>query len=108
MDLLILRLYATEILDIVVSRPPFNSTKKHTVEDAKKLLLISVCNLCKIFTHNFNCSIEDAKGVRTYCIQAIGDRLILFTTSLIDKKKYLSIELASSVIENDIDEFFLY
>ena len=94
-DLLILRLSdATEILDIEVSGPPFNSTKQHTVGDAKKLLLISVCGLCRILLNNFDCSIENAKEVRTYCIQAIGVRVTLFATSLIDKKKYLAIELA--------------
>ncbi|RIB13486.1 hypothetical protein C2G38_1728632 [Gigaspora rosea] len=108
-DLLILRLSdATEILDIEVSGPPFNSTKKHTVGDAKKLLLLSVCSLCKILANNFDCLIEDAKQVRTYCIQAIGDRLTLFATSLIDKKKYLAIELASCIIPFSFDAISCY
>jgi hypothetical protein len=99
---------ATEILDIEVSGPSFNSTKQHTVGDAKKLLLISVCGLCKILSNNFDCLIEDAKGVKTYCIQAIGDRLTLFVTSLIDKKKYLAIELASCIIPFSFDAISCY
>ncbi|CAG8620561.1 8723_t:CDS:2 [Diversispora eburnea] len=36
--------------------------------------------------------------VKSYSIQAIGDKLTLFSVSLVDKKKYLAIELASCVI----------
>ncbi|GBB84815.1 hypothetical protein RclHR1_01140004 [Rhizophagus clarus] len=108
-DLLILRLSdATEILDTEVSGPPFNSTKKHTIGDTKKLLLMSVCSLCKILANNFDCPIKDAKGVRTYCIQAISDRLTLFATSLIEKKKYLAIELASCIIPFSFDTISCY
>ncbi|CAG8522125.1 2525_t:CDS:10 [Cetraspora pellucida] len=61
-DLLILQLSdAVKILDIEVSGPPFNYTKKHTIGNAKKLLLLSVCSLCKILANNFDCSIEDVK-----------------------------------------------
>ena len=77
MDLLILKLSdTTEILYIEVSGPPYNSTKKYTVGDTKKLLLISVCNLCKIFANNFDCLIEDTKQVRTYCIQDLLHQVI--------------------------------
>ncbi|CAG8698669.1 29976_t:CDS:10 [Racocetra persica] len=75
---------ATEILDIEVSGPPFNSTKKHTVGDAKKLLLLSVCSLCKILANNFDCLIEDAK------------------------QKYLAIELASCIIPFSFDAISCY
>nr|CAG8451459.1 5081_t:CDS:2 [Entrophospora candida] len=98
-DLLVLRLTdATEILYIEVSGPPYKPNKKHTVGDAKKLLVMAICNLCSILSNNFDCPIDDAKKVRSYSIQAIGDRLTLFAISLVDKKKYLAIELASCII----------
>ncbi|CAG8563740.1 8844_t:CDS:2, partial [Ambispora leptoticha] len=96
-DVLVLRLSdATEILHVEVSGPPYKPEKKHTVGDAKKLLMMAVCNLCRMLANNFDCSIEIAKKVRSYCIQAIGDKLTLFAVSLVDKKKYLAIELASN------------
>ncbi|CAG8549115.1 763_t:CDS:1, partial [Cetraspora pellucida] len=98
-DLLVLRLSdATEILHIEVSGPLYKPEKKHIVGDVKKLLIMAVCNLCRILVNNFDCPIEIAKKVRLYCIQAIGDKLILFVISLVDKKKYLAIELALCII----------
>ncbi|CAG8582263.1 4991_t:CDS:1 [Diversispora eburnea] len=98
-DLLVLRLSdATEILHVEVSGPPYKLDKKHTVRDAKKLLMMGVCNLCRILANNFDCPIDDAKKVKSYSIQAIGDRLTLFAVSLVNKKKYLAIELASCII----------
>ncbi|CAG8459177.1 1144_t:CDS:2, partial [Acaulospora colombiana] len=45
-DLLVLRLSdAMEILHVEVSGPPYKPEKKHTVGDAKKLLMMAVCNL---------------------------------------------------------------
>ncbi|CAI2178971.1 7731_t:CDS:2 [Funneliformis geosporum] len=93
--LLILRLSdATEILDIEVSGP-FNSNKKHTVGNAKKLLPISVCGLCRILANNFDCSIKDAKELEHIAFK----QFTLFATSLIDKKKYL----ATSIIPFSFD-----
>src|SRR5581483_4132147 len=61
-DLLVLRLSdATEILHIEVSGPPYKPEKKHTVGDAKKLLMMAICNLCRILANNFDCPIDDAK-----------------------------------------------
>ncbi|CAG8533232.1 90_t:CDS:1 [Funneliformis mosseae] len=98
-DLLVLRLSdATEIIYVEVSRSPYKSKKKHTVRDAKKLLMMAVCNLCRILMNNFDCPIEIAKKVRLYSIQAIRNKLILFAVSLVDNKKYLAIELASCII----------
>ncbi|CAG8773240.1 31580_t:CDS:2, partial [Gigaspora margarita] len=103
-DLLVLRLTdATEILYIEVSGPPYKPDKKHTVGDAKKLLIMDICNLCRTLSNNFDCPIDDAKKVRSYNIQAIGDRLTLFAISLVDRKKYLAIEL-SSFIRNEFLE----
>ncbi|CAG8663219.1 23006_t:CDS:2 [Gigaspora rosea] len=90
-DLLILRLsYARELLNVEVSGPPYRSTKKHTVGDIKKLLMMAICNLCRLLGNNLDCNIEDAKNVKTYNIQVIGDRLTLFAVSLANKKKYLA------------------
>ncbi|CAJ0754943.1 21186_t:CDS:2 [Entrophospora sp. SA101] len=97
-DLLVLRLTdATEILYIEVSGPPYKPNKKHTVGDAKKLLMIAICNLCRILSNNFDCPIDDAKKVRSYSIQAIGDRLTLFAISLVDKKKKTSEKIRSFI-----------
>ncbi|CAG8785771.1 14135_t:CDS:2, partial [Cetraspora pellucida] len=76
-DLLVIRLSdATEILHVEVSGPPFKADKKHTIGDIKKLLMMA----------------------------AIGDKLTLFSVSLVDKKKYLAIELASCVIPFSFEE----
>ncbi|CAJ0922745.1 3174_t:CDS:2 [Entrophospora sp. SA101] len=64
---------AMEILYVEVSGSPYKHDKKHTIRDVKKLLVMAVCNLCRILSNNFDCSIDDAKQVRTYSIQAIGD-----------------------------------
>ena len=45
--LLVLRLAdGIEVMNTEVSGPPFKTTKAHTVGDVKKLLMMSVCNLC--------------------------------------------------------------
>ncbi|CAG8458244.1 7262_t:CDS:10 [Acaulospora morrowiae] len=76
-DLLVLRLSdTTEILHVEVSGPPYKLKKKYTVRDAKKLLMMAVCNLCRILVNNFDCPIEIAKKVRSYCIQEIQDNII--------------------------------
>ncbi|CAG8455851.1 4893_t:CDS:1 [Funneliformis caledonium] len=98
-DLLVLRLLdITEILHVEVSRPPYKPEKKHTVREAKKLLMIAVCNLCRILANNFDCLIEITKKVKLYSIQIIGDKLTLFAILLIDNKKYLAIKLALYII----------
>ncbi|CAG8791021.1 6634_t:CDS:2, partial [Cetraspora pellucida] len=80
-DLLVIRLSdATEILHVEVSGPPFKVDKKHTIGDIKKLLMMV----------------------------AIGDKLTLFSVSLVDKKKYLAIELASCVIPFSFEEIGCY
>ncbi|CAG8734980.1 31575_t:CDS:2 [Racocetra persica] len=80
-DLLVIRLSdATEILHVEVSGPPFKADKKHTIGDIKKLLMMA----------------------------AIGDKLTLFSVSLVDKKKYLAIELASCVIPFSFEEIGCY
>ncbi|RIB12108.1 hypothetical protein C2G38_2101793 [Gigaspora rosea] len=108
-DLLVLRLTdATEILYIEVSGPPYKPDKKHTVGDAKKLLMMAICNLCRTLSNNFDCPIDDAKKVRSYSIQAIGDRLTLFAISLIDRKKYLAIELSSCIIPFSFEAIACY
>ena len=69
-DLLILRLSdARELLNVEVSGPPYRSTKKHTVGDIRKLLVMAVCSLCRLLGNNLDCNIEDAKNVKTYSIQ---------------------------------------
>ncbi|CAG8755008.1 13516_t:CDS:2, partial [Funneliformis caledonium] len=86
-DLLVLRLSdVTEILHVEVSGPPYKPEKKHTVRDAKKLLMMAVCNLCRILANNFDYPIEIAKKVKSYSIQAIGDKLTLFKCYLIKLK----------------------
>ncbi|CAG8546991.1 7857_t:CDS:2 [Cetraspora pellucida] len=108
-DLLILRLSdARELLNVEVSGPPYRSTKKHSVGDVKKLLMMAICNLCRLLGNNLDCNIEDAKNVKTYSIQVIGDRLTLFTVSLADKKKYLAVELASCIIPFTFDAISCY
>ncbi|CAG8604183.1 8526_t:CDS:10 [Funneliformis caledonium] len=108
-DLLVLRLSdGMEVMNTEVSGPPFKNTQAHTVGDVKKLLMMSVCNLCQLFGSNLNCSIKDAKGVKTYNIQIIGDRLTLFSVSLADKKKYLALELATCTIPFSFDSISNY
>nr|CAG8477317.1 10514_t:CDS:2 [Entrophospora candida] len=108
-DLLVIRLSdATEILHVEVSGPPFKADKKHTIGDIKKLLMMAVCNLCRILASNFDCPIDYAKKVKSYSIQVIGDKLTLFSVSLVDKKKYLAIELASCVIPFSFEEIGCY
>ncbi|CAG8660516.1 19539_t:CDS:2, partial [Dentiscutata erythropus] len=107
--LLILRLSdARELLNVEVSGPPYRSTKKHTVGDIKKLLIMAICNLCRLLGNNLDCNIEDAKNVKTYSIQVIGDRLTLFAVSLANKKKYLAVELASCIIPLTFDAISCY
>ncbi|CAG8579992.1 13413_t:CDS:2, partial [Acaulospora morrowiae] len=108
-DLLILRLSdAREFLNVEVSGPPYRSTKKHTVGDIKKLLVMAICSLCRLLSNNLDCNIEDAKNVKTYSIQVIGDRLTLFAVSLLDKRKYLAVELASCIIPFSFDAIACY
>ncbi|CAG8720416.1 1444_t:CDS:2, partial [Funneliformis mosseae] len=103
-DLLIQRLSDNmEVMNTEVSGSPFKTAQPHAVGDIKKLLMMSVCNLCQLFRSNLDCSVKDAKGVRTYSIQVIGDRLTLFSVSLIDRKKYLAIELATCIIPFSFD-----
>ncbi|KAF0392236.1 hypothetical protein F8M41_010554 [Gigaspora margarita] len=103
-DLLILRLSdAREFLNVEVSGLPYKSKKKHTVGDVKKLLIMAICSLCQLFGNNLDCNIEDAKNVKTYSIQVIGDRLTLFAISLAGKRKYLTVELASCMIPFSFD-----
>ncbi len=68
-DLLIIRLSdAKELLNAEVSGPPYRSTKKHTVDDVKKLLMMTIYSLCRLLSSNLDCNIEDAKNVKTYSI----------------------------------------
>ncbi|RHZ49555.1 hypothetical protein Glove_519g46 [Diversispora epigaea] len=98
-DLLVLRLLdVTEILHVEVFGSLYKLDKKYMVGDAKKLLMMDVCNLCRILVNNFDCLINDVKKVKSYSIQTIGDRLTLFAISLVNKKKYFAIELASCII----------
>ncbi|CAG8590647.1 12728_t:CDS:2 [Ambispora gerdemannii] len=107
-DLLILRLSdARELLNVEVSGPPYRSTKKHTVGDVKKLLVMAICSLCRLLGNNLDCNIEDAKNVKTYSIQVIGDRLTLFAVSLADKRKYLAVELASFIRNEFVEQEIL-
>ncbi|RIA80493.1 hypothetical protein C1645_745217 [Glomus cerebriforme] len=108
-DVLVLRLSdMNELLKIEVSGPPYKSTKRHTVGDAKKLLMMAVCSLCRMLSDNLDCPIEDAKKVRTYSIQSVGDRITLFAISLVEKKKYLAVELASCVIPFSFEAITCY
>ncbi|GBC05056.1 hypothetical protein RclHR1_00600019 [Rhizophagus clarus] len=99
---------ARELLNLEVSGPPYRSTKKHTVGDVKKLLIMAICSLCQLLGNNLDCNIEDAKNVKTYSIQVIGDRLTLFAVSLVEKRKYLAVELASCVIPFAFDAITCY
>ncbi|RGB32388.1 hypothetical protein C1646_743887 [Rhizophagus diaphanus] len=99
---------ARELLNVEVSGPPYRSMKKHTVGDVKKLLIMAICSLCRLLGNNLNCNIEDAKNVKTYSIQVIGDRLTLFSVSLADKRKYLAVELASCIIPFAFDAITCY
>ncbi|CAB4434654.1 unnamed protein product [Rhizophagus irregularis] len=113
-DLLILRLSdARELLNVEVSGPPYRLTKKHTVGDVKKLLIMAICSLCRLLGNSLDCNIEDAKNVKTYSIQVIGDRLTLFAVSLVEKRNYskewlhLPDDDISLVTEEDMDEIFM-
>ncbi|CAH1758278.1 12273_t:CDS:2 [Entrophospora sp. SA101] len=90
-----------EILNVEFLGLPFRSTKDHTVGDVKKLLIMAVCSLCYSLGDYLDCSVEDAKKVKSYSIQVIGNRLTLFAISLFDKKKYLAVELSSSLLEEN-------
>jgi len=108
-DLLVVRLSdGMEILNTEVSGPPFKATITHTVGDAKKLLMMSICSLCRIFGNNLDCSVKDAKGIKTYSIQIVGDRLTLFSVSITDQKKYLAVEIASCMIPFSFDSVSYY
>ncbi|CAG8648778.1 16192_t:CDS:2, partial [Racocetra fulgida] len=69
---------ATEILHVEVSGPPYKPEKKHTVGDAKKLLMMAVCNL-------------SSKQL-----------------DLLKKKKYLALELASCIIPFSFEAIMCY
>ncbi|CAJ0768977.1 3226_t:CDS:2, partial [Entrophospora sp. SA101] len=97
-----------EILNVEVSGPPSRNTKDHTVGDIKKLLSMAVCSLCCSLGDYLDCSIEDAKKIKSYSIQVIGNRLTLFAVSLFDKKKYLAIELSSCTIPFSYDSISCY
>ncbi|CAI2194595.1 12069_t:CDS:2 [Funneliformis geosporum] len=108
-DLFVVRLSdGMEILNTEVSGPPFKATISHTVGDVKKLLMMSICSLCRIFGNNLDCSAKDAKGIKTYNIQVVGDRLTLFSVSITDQKKYLAVELASCMIPFSFDSISYY
>ncbi|CAG8769369.1 5720_t:CDS:2, partial [Dentiscutata erythropus] len=108
-DLLVIHLAdGIEIMNTEVSGPPLKATQTHTVGDIKKLLMMSVCNLCRIFGNNLDCSVDDAKGIKTYSIQIIGDRLTLFSISLISQKKFLAVEMASCLIPFSFDTITYY
>ena len=54
-ELLVLRLSdACELLMVKVSGPPHRSTRRHTVGDAKKLLMMAVCSLCRVLASNLD------------------------------------------------------
>ncbi|RIB16466.1 hypothetical protein C2G38_2316507 [Gigaspora rosea] len=94
-DLLILRLSDTrEFLNVEVSGPPYRSKKN--------------IRLCRLLGNNLDCNIEDAKNVKTYSIQVIKNRLILFAVFLAGKKKYLAVELASCIIPFTFDAITCY
>ncbi|CAG8665055.1 12410_t:CDS:2, partial [Funneliformis caledonium] len=97
-----------ELLNVEVSGPPYRLTKKHTVGDVKKLLIMAICSLCRLLGNSLDCNIEDAKNVKTYSIQVIGDRLTLFAVSLVEKRKYLAVELASCVTPFAFDAITCY
>ncbi|GET55964.1 hypothetical protein GLOIN_2v1787785 [Rhizophagus irregularis DAOM 181602=DAOM 197198] len=35
---------------------------------------MAICSLCRLLGNSLDCNIEDAKNVKTYSIQVIGDR----------------------------------
>ncbi|RIA99768.1 hypothetical protein C1645_730679 [Glomus cerebriforme] len=108
-DLLVLRLSdGMEVMNTEVLGPPFKATITHTVGDVKKLLMMSLCSLCRILGNNLDCNVKDAKGIKTYSIQIVGDRLTLFFVSLADKKKYLAVEMASYMIPFSFDSISYY
>ncbi|RIA90324.1 hypothetical protein C1645_737965 [Glomus cerebriforme] len=108
-DLLVLRLSdRMEVMNTEVSGPPFKAIITHTVRDAKKLLMMSVCSLCRILGNNLDYSIKDTKEIKTYSIQIVGDQLTLFSVSLTDKKKYLAVEMASCMIPFSFDSISYY
>ncbi|CAJ0651801.1 9512_t:CDS:2 [Entrophospora sp. SA101] len=108
-DLLVTHLVdGKEIVDVEVSGPPYNPQESHTVGDIKKLLMMAVCNLCCIFGNDLNCKIEDAKKIKSFSIQVIGDRLTLFSVSLFDRRKYLAVELASCIIPFSLDSIVYF
>ncbi|CAG8762530.1 7456_t:CDS:1, partial [Funneliformis caledonium] len=56
-DLLIQRLSDNmEVMNTEVSGSPFKTAQPHVVGDIKKLLMMSVCNLCQLFCSNLDCS----------------------------------------------------
>ena len=108
-DLLVIRLSdGLEIMNTEVSEPSFKVTQEHTVRNAKKLLMMSVCSFCQMLGNNLDCSIEIAKGIKTYSIQIINDHLTLFSVSLIGKEKFLSVELVFCLIPFSFDAIHYY
>ncbi|CAG8571490.1 21767_t:CDS:2, partial [Gigaspora rosea] len=67
-----------------------------------------ILSLCRLLGNNLDCNIEDAKNVKTYSIQVIKNRLILFAVFLAGKKKYLAVELASCIIPFTFDAITCY
>ncbi|CAG8765531.1 3856_t:CDS:2, partial [Racocetra fulgida] len=63
----------TDLLVVYLSDGVEIISTEVSVGDVKKLLMMSVCSLCRIFGNNLDCSIDDTKGIRTYSIQIIGD-----------------------------------
>jgi hypothetical protein len=70
--------------------------------------MMSICSLCRIFGNNLDCSVKDAKGIKTYSIQVVGDRLTFFSVSITDQKKYLAVEIASCMIPFPFDSISYY
>ncbi|RUS26985.1 hypothetical protein BC938DRAFT_483866 [Jimgerdemannia flammicorona] len=100
-DHLILQLSdGREIVNVEVSGPPFKPRGAHTVGDIKKLLMVAVCNLCRLFGNFLDCDVEIE--------DVIGDRLTLFTVSIAGRKEYLVIELASCIIPFAFDDMRCY
>ncbi|CAG8564851.1 14239_t:CDS:2 [Acaulospora morrowiae] len=54
---------ARELLNVEVSGP-CRFTKKHTVGDIKKLLVMAICSLCRLLGNNLDFNIKDAKDVK--------------------------------------------
>ncbi|GES80129.1 hypothetical protein GLOIN_2v1787785 [Rhizophagus clarus] len=104
------------IKEIEVSGPPYKSTERHTVDDAKKLLMMAVCSLCRILADNLDCPIEYAKKVRTFSIQSVGkgaEKILSFISSADDNTKdlrewiHLLDDDLTPVTDNDMDELSL-